>query len=250
MMLKRSEVAITPGLFYGERMHTILVVDDDAHIRDVIRFALEQAGMRVNEAGDGAEALERFKADLPDLVVLDILMPEMDGLEVCRQLRRHAETPIVFLTSRSDEIDRIIGLEIGGDDYVVKPFSPRELVARIHAILRRLRKRADESSSEMEKPFIRGKLLLDGHSRVTSWDGREVALTATEFSLLQTMLRHPVKAFTRDELMDLAYEHNSVVNDRTIDSHVRGVRSKFAAIDGEHVIETVHGVGYKLGSCR
>lgn len=231
-------------------MHTILVVDDDAHIRDVIRFALEQTGMRVAEAGDGAEALEQFRSAGPDLVILDILMPEMDGLEVCRQLRKHADTPIVFLTSRDDEIDRVIGLEIGGDDYVVKPFSPRELVARVNAILRRLKKGGSPVESVSGKPLGRGLVALDAQSHVATWDGEDVPLTAMEFSLLQAMLRHPTKAFTRDELMDRVYDQGVAVSDRTIDSHVRGVRAKFAALGGGHVIETVHGVGYKLGTCR
>lgn len=229
-------------------MHTILVVDDDQHIRDVIRFALEQAGMRVIEAADGAQALGLFRETSPDLLILDIMMPEMDGLSVCRELRKSSEAPILFLSSRTDEIDRVLGLEMGGDDYVTKPFSPRELVARVNAIFRRLHKPQPEEAPG--ETLQRGALALDCESHTAHWDGREVTLTATEFTLLKTLLKRPKKVFTRDEIMELAYEHSVSVSDRTIDSHVRGVRTKFSAVGGESVIETVHGVGYKLGSCQ
>ena len=236
--------------------HHILIVDDDPNIRAVVRFALQKAGFDCSEAADGREALERFEQLNPDLMVLDILMPEMDGTDVCRAVRARAATPIVFLSSRDDEIDRIVGLELGGDDYITKPFSPRELVARVRAVLRRT---APASSALPEaaapSPTAPSQLLQHGHLSLdldrfqARWGDAEVVLTVTEFGLIRTLLGYPGKVFTRDELMDGAYGHGTVVTDRTIDSHVRRVRRKFAEVGGEP-IETVHGVGYKLGDCR
>jgi two-component system OmpR family response regulator len=225
-------------------MTRILIVDDDPHIREVLRFALTRDGFTVGEAENGAQALERFGQAPPDLVVLDILMPEMDGTEVCRRLRQRHTTPIVFLTSRDDEVDRILGLELGGDDYVTKPFSPRELVARVRAILRRGRAAIREDNP----PLAHGRLRLDPEQFKGWWDGRELVLTVTEFGILRTLLRRPGKVFSRDELMSSAYDFHNVVSDRTIDSHVRRLRAKLAAAGGDPV-ETVHGVGYKLGDC-
>ena len=228
-------------------MQKILVVDDDPGIRDVVCFALQKAGYATTAAADGEQALKRFEADPPALVVLDILMPELDGLEVCRRLRSDARgrtTPIVFLSSKDDEVDRIVGLEVGGDDYLAKPFSPRELVARVRAILRRT---ASQSPAAVAAPpLVRGKLSLDPESYTASWDGRELTLTATEFGILRTLLRRPGRVCTRDALMNEAYGRHAVVSDRTIDSHVRRVRSKLAAL-GADPIQTVHGVGYTLG---
>lgn len=227
---------------------TILIVDDDPHIREVVRFALRRAGMEVIEAADGAEALVLFEALSPALVVLDIQMPEMDGTDVCRALRARSQVPIIFLTSRDDEIDRVVGLELGGDDYMTKPFSPRELVARVRAVLRRLRPpEAVEAPRERTLRHHRLKIDLDRH--LAFWDDREVALTVTEFGLLRTLMGYPGKVFSRDALMDGAYSYDNVVTDRTIDSHVRRLRRKFADVGGEPV-ETVHGVGYKLGDCQ
>lgn len=223
----------------------ILVVDDDPHIRDVVKFALEKAGMIVHEAGNGVEALKNAALFTPDLIVLDISMPELDGLEVCKQLRRTSNTPILFLSSRDDEIDKIIGLEIGGDDYVTKPFSPRELVARINAILKRLIPTPTASSAKISN----GGISMDTVSYTAACHGKTVPLTATEFMLLLALFRHPEKVYTRDELMDQAYDHNITVSDRTIDSHIRRIRSKFAACGMDDVIVTTHGIGYRLGSC-
>jgi two-component system OmpR family response regulator len=226
----------------------ILVVDDDPHIREVVMFALEKAGMKVLQAGDGKAALEQATSHAPDLIVLDISMPELDGLEVCRQLRKTSDTPILFLSSRDEEIDRIIGLEIGGDDYVTKPFSPRELVARINAILKRGRGGAPKQGKAQK--FTHGNITIDTVSYTASCGGRATPLTATEFMLLLALFRHPEKVFTRDELMDQAYDANITVSDRTIDSHIRRIRHKFAACGVAEVITTNHGIGYKLGSCR
>ncbi len=223
---------------------TILVVDDDPHIREVVRFAMDRAGFRVEEAGDGREAIEVFARTNPDLMVLDILMPEMDGTDVCREIRRGSRVPIVFLSSKDDEIDRIVGLELGGDDYVTKPFSPRELVARVRAVLRRARPSPEGGGGEARQ-LVHGRLRLDLDRFQAFWDDREVILTVTEFGILRTLLGFPGKVYSRGELMDGAYREMTVVSDRTIDSHVRRVRRKLAAAGGDP-IETVHGVGYRL----
>ncbi len=231
-------------------MQKILVVDDDAHIREVVSFALQKAGYATVSADNGRQALEKFQRERPALIVLDILMPELDGTEVCREIRAqpmNRNTPIIFLSSKDDEVDRIVGLELGGDDYLSKPFSPRELVARVKAILRRT---TAESAREADKhaPLTCGRLTLDEDRFKAFWDQQEVILTLTEFGVLRTLMERPGKICTRDHLMDASYELNKIVSDRTIDSHVRRVRSKFAAI-GAAPVETVHGVGYKLGPC-
>jgi two-component system OmpR family response regulator len=227
--------------------HSILVVDDDPHIRDVVRFAFEKTGMTISVAQDGKEALRRFDRNVHDLVVLDIGMPEMDGLEVCRQIRKTAETPILFLSARDEEIDRILGLEIGGDDYVTKPFSPRELVARVNAILRRAR---NTQPHQEAKTLHQGGLTIDTDARIASFGGKPVALTALEFSILRALLARPGFVFTRELILDAAYAGNIHVADRTIDSHIRNIRAKMAAAGTDSVIETVHGVGFKLGRCE
>lgn len=227
----------------------ILVVDDDPHIRDVICFALEKAGLTAVTAQDGAEAIRRFDTDKPDLVVLDIGMPEMDGLEVCRRIRRQAETPILFLSARSDEIDRIVGLELGGDDYVTKPFSPRELVARVSAILKRAKAPAAAlSAADAEEVLLRGALSLNTPRFEAHFAGVPVALTALEFAIVRMLTSRPGIVFSRDQIMDVAYPDNVHVSDRTIDSHVRNIRAKFAAVGCASVIDTVHGVGFRLGA--
>ncbi len=191
--------------------------------------------------------LAQESADLPDLIVLDIGMPELDGLEVCRELRRSSQMPILFLSSRDEEIDRIVGLEIGGDDYLTKPFSPRELVARVKAILKRA---APATSSGVPiKLWQRGGLHMDLEAYTTHWGDEPLALTLTEFLLLATLLRHPEKVYGRENLMDAVYG-DVTVSDRTIDSHIRRVRQKFAERGALHIVDTVYGVGYKLGSCE
>ncbi len=222
----------------------ILVVDDDPHLREVVGFALRQAGFQVEEAADGRAALAANQQRQPALIILDIMMPEMDGLEVCREVRKTSTTPIIFLSSRDEEIDRVLGLELGGDDYLGKPFSPRELVARVKSVLRRQLPPTDAGAPPLPSSQLwRGKLRLDQERWRAFWGEEEVILTVTEFNLLVVFLRAPAKAFTRDELMTRAYG-DVVVSDRTIDSHVRRIRQKFAGM-GE-VIETVHGLGYRL----
>ena len=226
----------------------ILVADDDAHICDVISFALEKAGMQVTVSNDGKQALEAFRQQPADLIVLDINMPEMDGLEVCRELRKLSEVPILFLSSRDDEIDRILGLEIGGDDYVTKPFSPRELVARINAILKRTQHSPPKPIDD--DAITRGKLQLISQQHKASWDHQLISLTATEFAILLLLARRPNRVYNRDHIMQSAYDSNVYVSDRTIDSHIRHIRQKFAECGCTSIIETVHGVGYKFAPCQ
>ncbi len=230
-------------------MNKILVVDDDPHIREVISFALEKANMSVTLANDGKQALDSFNYSPVDLIVLDINMPEMDGLECCREIRKSSEVPILFLSSRDDEIDRILGLEIGGDDYVTKPFSPRELVARVNVILKRTLLSASNKSNDSEIQLSHGRLQLDTEQHAIWWDEKEVLLTATEFAMLEQLLKQPKRVFSRDVIMDGAYQYNIHVSDRTIDSHIRHIRQKFTDVGCESIIETQHGVGYKLASC-
>jgi two-component system OmpR family response regulator len=223
----------------------VLIVDDDPAIRDVVRFSLARAGFETDEAADGEAALRRVAVAAPDIIVLDVLMPELDGIEVCRRLRRDSDVPILFLSSRDDEIDRVVGLEIGGDDYLVKPFSPRELVARVRAVLRRRRAPAASDGAVLQH----GRLTLEPEYFRACWDAAEIALTPTEFGILRTLIAQPGRVYSRDNLMNGAYLLDRQVSDRTIDSHVRRVRAKFAAI-GARPVETVHGLGYRLSACR
>lgn len=227
--------------------YRILIVDDDPHIGDVITFALQKAGMTTTIATDGAAALAAYESEDPDLVILDIGLPEVDGLEVCRQIRKRAETPILFVSARDEEIDRVLGLEMGGDDYVTKPFSPRELVARVHVIL----KRVDRASTGAPQTEIleHGPVSLDRRRRVVTWDKQEVTLTALEFEILSCLLESPGFVLKRSDLMATAYPDNIHVSDRTIDSHIRNIRAKFSALGCQSIIETVHGVGFRIGAC-
>jgi two-component system OmpR family response regulator len=227
--------------------HHILVADDDPHIREVICFALEKAGMKTLGVADGAAALQEIERQAPDLIVLDIGMPEMGGLEVCRRLRQRSDLPVLFLSARDEEIDRILGLEMGGDDYVTKPFSPRELVARVNVILRRARPAAPEPADERQ--FSHGKLILTPASHGASFDGRPLALTGIEFAILKGFLARPGHVLDRDAVMSNAYAGRIHVADRTVDSHIRNIRAKLAAVGCPDVIETVHGVGFRLGKC-
>ena len=223
----------------------VLVVDDDPHIRQIVRFALTREGYGVEEAGDGVQALRAFERSGPDLIVLDLVMPELDGTEVCRALRARSAVPIIMLSSKDDEIDRVVGLELGADDYVTKPFSPRELVARVRTVLRRAR--PAEAATPPSRALQHGKLRIDLDRHEVAWDGRPVELTATEFSLLRALAEHPGRVYTREELMARSYD-DAVVSARTIDSHLRRVRAKLLQAGGEP-IETLHGVGYRLGPC-
>jgi len=228
-------------------MHSkILVVDDDAHIREVITFSLTRANFEVIEAQDGKEALAQFKSQSPDLIILDVGMPELEGTDVCRIIRQESQVPLIFLSARDEEIDRILGLELGADDYITKPFSSRELVARVKTILRRstLSQNEKEESSEISN----GYLFINSDTREVSWHQQALELTATEFQMLHTMAKRPGHVFSRELLMDGSYSNNISVSDRTIDSHLRRVRNKFKDVGGAP-IDTVHGVGYRVNSC-
>jgi two-component system OmpR family response regulator len=227
---------------------TILVVDDDPHIRQLLVFALAKAGLAAREAKDGEEALAMVAEQRPDLMILDINMPRVDGLEVCRRLRPETPTPILFLSSRDDEIDRVVGIELGGDDYVVKPFSPREVVARVMAILRRTQGQP-AAGAPPAVGLVQGRLSLDLDGWTARWGEDEVALTVTEFGILRALASAPSRVFTRDAIIDRLHGPGFALTDRTIDSHIRNLRSKFAKVGGHDVVETRAGVGYRLGSC-
>ena len=225
---------------------TVLGVDDNPHIRDLLTFALQKAGLATREAADGEAALAEIALRAPDLVILDINMPRMDGIETCRRIRAGGDLPILFLSSRDDEIDRILGMELGADDYVVKPFSPREVVARVAAILRRA---ARTPPAPTVGHFAWGGLSLDADGWRARWRDVEVPLTVTEFSIVRVLADAPRRVFTRDAIIDRVHGPGFAMTDRTIDSHVRNLRAKFASVGGADVIETRAGVGYQLGPC-
>ena len=227
---------------------TILVADDDPHIRQLIVFALAKAGLEAIEAEDGEAALAAVEAHKPDLLILDINMPRMDGIEVCRRLRAAGTLPILFLSSRDDEIDRVLGIELGADDYVTKPFSPREVVARVMAILRRVAAHPP-AAGQATGTLRHGRLTLDTDGWRACWDDVEVPLTVTEFGILRTLAAMPSKIFSRDALIDRLHGPGFAITDRTIDSHVRNLRAKFAGVGAPDVIETRAGVGYRIGAC-
>ncbi|MDO7730180.1 MAG: response regulator transcription factor [Loktanella sp.] len=223
----------------------ILIADDDAGIRDVLRMAFEPAGFTVSVAADGQAALEMARSLSPDLVVLDIGMPEMDGLTVCREIRKTSEMPILFLTAQSDEVDRIVGLEMGADDYVAKPFSPREVVARVRAIMKR--------SVPAFAPSVvlrRGVLSVDPSRHACRIGEAAVVLTSREMELLVQLMRRPDNVMSRPAIVDAVYGTNIHVNDRTMDSHLRNLRAKLSQAGCAEAIETVHGVGIRMGPCR
>ena len=223
---------------------TILVVDDDPNIRDVLRIALGQGGFTVAEVGDGQAALASFTKTGADLIVLDIGLPEMDGLDVCRAIRKTSAVPILFLTARDDEIDRVVGLELGADDYVTKPFSPRELVARVRVILKRTQ---PQSVADLRR---RGVLEVDEDRHIARIAGQLVALTAREMELLSRLMVRPEHVMARPQLVDAFYGTNIHVSDRTMDSHLRNLRAKLTAAGCPDAIETVHGVGIRMGPCK
>ena len=222
--------------------HRILIVDDDLHIREVIRVALKKAGMAVSEARDGKEALGRFANDRPDLVVLDIGMPEFDGLDVCREIRKSSDVPILFLSARDEEIDRILGLEIGGDDYVTKPFSPRELVARVTSVLRRAR-----HAPSRTPVFTVADVTIDADRMRVERNGAAIDLTPTEFLLLAALARYPGRVCTRAQLLDAVRGTAVESFERAIDAHVKNIRRKIEPDPHRpRYLLTVYGIGYKF----
>jgi DNA-binding response OmpR family regulator len=221
----------------------VLVVEDDPRISDVLEYALKAEGYEVATAQRGREAIDIARRSPPTLIVLDVGLPDIDGFEVCRSVRTFSDVPVIFLTSRSDEIDRVVGLEIGGDDYVVKPFSPRELLARIKAIRRRndrvnVQPPANPSKGELSY----GPLTIDPEKFRVQCQGREIILTAQEFKLLELLVSQPGRVFTRAQVLNRAWGDGGLVTDRTIDVHVKSLRKKFGKFE---FIETVRGIGYR-----
>ena len=223
----------------------ILIADDDAGIRDVLRMAFEPAGFTVSVAADGQAALEMARSLSPDLVVFDIGMPEMDGLTVCREIRKTSEMPILFLTAQSDEVDRIVGLEMGADDYVAKPFSPREVVARVRAIMKR-----SVPASAPSVVLRRGVLSVDPSRHACRIGEAAVVLTSREMELLVQLMRRPDNVMSRPAIVDAVYGTNIHVSERTMDSNLRNLRAKLSQAGCAEAIETVHGVGIRMGPCR
>jgi DNA-binding response OmpR family regulator len=230
----------------------ILIIDDDLALSAVLAAALGDEGFAVATAGNGLEGLRRFEGAGADLLVLDVLMPEMDGLEVCRRVRRKSAVPIILLSSRGEEVDRVTGLETGADDYVTKPFSTRELVARIHALERRLRDSAPlapsaPAPSQLGSEVVEaGQLRLDPARFDARWGGRPVVLTRSEFQILAALARHPGVVLARERLLDLARGDDAVVTDRTVDTFIKRLRKKIREVDPSFDgIETVFGVGYR-----
>ncbi|MFU8887197.1 MAG: response regulator [Trueperaceae bacterium] len=223
---------------------TVLIVEDDADVVRVARAYLERDGFEVAVESDGESGLRRALADAPALVVLDWMLPRMSGLEVLRELRRERPTPVILLTARTDELDRVIGLEVGADDYVTKPFSPRELVARVRAVLRRSEGAVAERADEVVE---HGGLRLDVTRRLASVDGRELSLTTLEFDLLLAFARAPGRVFGREDLIERVWGPDFDGVDRVVDVHVSNLRQKLAAAGAEGLLRTVRGVGYALG---
>ncbi|MEO8244279.1 MAG: response regulator transcription factor [bacterium] len=220
----------------------ILVVDDDPRLRDLVTIALERADFSVITAANGQQALTHAARENPDLIVLDIGLPELDGLEVCRRLRARSQIPILFLTARADEIDRVLGLEMGGDDYVTKPFSPRELVARVRSILKR------SARVTASQTLRHGILSLDAARHACQAAQTPVTLTAAEMALLSRLMQHPDLVWPRARLIDEVWDGD--ISDRTLDSHLRNLRRKLAEAGCAEAIETLHGIGIRMGPCR
>jgi len=227
--------------------HTIALVDDDRNILTSVSIALEAEGYRVRTFADGSEALRALSVQPVDLVVLDIKMPRVDGMEVLTRLRRTSDVPVIFLTSKDDELDEVLGLKMGADDYIRKPFSQRLLIERIRTLLRRTELTGGKSAEdEAKKVLTRGDLVLDPARHMCAWCERPVRLTVTEFLILQALATRPGHVKTRDQLMDAAYNDQVYVDDRTIDSHIKRLRKKFRVVDPEFSnIETLYGVGYR-----
>ncbi len=226
--------------------HTIALVDDDRNILTSVSMALEAEGFRVKTYSGGDEALRGLMGRPVDLVVLDIKMPRLDGIELLARLRRHSDTPVIFLTSKDEETDELLGFKVGADDYIRKPFSLRLFIERIRAVLRRADATRGVGGQTAEAKVVRGDLVLDPARYLCTWRGVAVALTVTEFLVLRSLAARPGHVRSRDQLMDMAYDDDVYVDDRTIDSHVKRIRKKFRAVDpGFAQIETLYGVGYR-----
>ena len=221
----------------------ILVVDDEARIREVLLYALKKEGFTVTAVADGPAAIAAVDAGGVDLIVLDVMLPEIDGLEVCRRIRQKHRVPILFLSARGEEVDRIVGLELGGDDYLTKPFSPRELTARVRAVFRRVEAPAAPAEAKPQV-MLHGEIEIDTERHEVRYAGHVVSLTPTEFGVLGALLERPGVVLSRGQLMQRAYRYDNLITERTIDTHVRRIRAKFRQAGGDP-IATVHGVGYK-----
>ena len=225
---------------------TIALVDDDQNILTSVSMALETENFNVQTFKDGEQALQQFKINPPDLAVLDIKMPRMDGIELLTKIRHMSSMPVIFLTSKDDEVDEILGLGLGADDYITKPFSQRLLLARIRALLRRNDNSKNSDQLDPKTDVLRGDLLLDKARHLCQWKGSNIDLTVTEFLLLLTLATRPGHVKNRDQLMDAAYGETIYVDDRTIDSHIKRLRKKFKAADTSfNYIETLYGIGYR-----
>ena len=227
-------------------MATIALVDDDENILTSVSIALESEGHVVKTFEDGAAAFEFISATPPDVVVSDIKMPTMDGMELLRRIRQNSNLPLIFLTSKDEEIDEVLGLTMGADDYVKKPFSQRLLIERVKAVLRRGQASETPTEEEEKKILRRGELTLDPMRHACTWKGKQVILTVTEFLILEALAQRPGFVKSRDALMDAAYDDQVYVDDRTIDSHIKRIRKKFRVVDDSFDgIETLYGVGYR-----
>jgi len=198
---------------------------------------------------DGQRALERVRSRAPQLIVLDLVLPGLDGVALCRAVRTFSDVPIIMVTAKVEEIDRLLGFETGADDYLCKPFSPRELVARVNVILRRITSRGQDAKTSVAA-LSQGKLSVDPDQHIAEFAGTQLRLTAIEFGILRAFLTRPTLVFSREQIMSAAYQLNIQVSDRTIDSHIRNIRAKLSAVNCDNVIETIHGVGFKLGRCE
>jgi two-component system, OmpR family, response regulator ChvI len=226
--------------------HTIALVDDDQNILTSISMALEAEGFDVKAFADGETALKALSQRPVDLAVLDIKMPRMDGMELLQRLRKTSSLPVIFLTSKDEEIDEVLGLRMGADDYIRKPFSQRLLIERIRALLRRKEAQKGEKEPGQDQVLVRGPLVLDQARHQSTWNGQPVALTVTEFLILKALALRPGHVKSRDQLMDAAYGESVYVDDRTIDSHIKRLRKKFKAVDDNfQQVETLYGVGYR-----
>ncbi len=224
----------------------VALIDDDRNILTSVSMALEAEGLKVKTYNDGEEGLKGVTETPPDLVVLDIKMPRMDGMEVLTKLRETSSIPVIFLTSKDDEVDEIVGLRMGADDYITKPFSQRLLIERIRALLRRQELSQKKEEPKAEQKIVRGDLGLDDSRHLCTWKGKPVNLTVTEYLLVKVLAQRPGHVKNRDQLIDMAYGENIYVDDRTIDSHIKRVRKKFKAVDDDFdQIETLYGVGYR-----
>jgi len=222
----------------------ILVIDDDKNIAELISLYLKKEGYETREAYAGRQALREFAAFVPQLVLLDLMLPEMDGYQICREIRAKSAVPIIFLTAKSDTFDKVLGLELGADDYIVKPFDPKELVARVKAVLRRYESKPAESANEQKVEYP--NLEINALTYTVKYHGKELELPPKEFELLQFLAQHPNQVFTREKLLDRIWGYEFMGDTRTVDVHIKRIREKFDLDDEEWSVKTVWGVGYKF----